>query len=98
MYGFASGAIVSLLPAVVARLNPNMAILGTRMGMCFTFAGTGLLIGNPIAGALSDLEDAVFRKAQISTSAMVMTESAFFVVLRLMNWIEEKVGKFEIII
>ncbi|KAJ5925231.1 Major facilitator superfamily domain general substrate transporter [Penicillium verhagenii] len=62
-----------------------MATVGTRMGMCFTFAGTGLLIGNPIAGALLDLEDAMFWKAQLFTAIMVVTESAFFVVVRIMK-------------
>ncbi|KAJ5994029.1 MFS general substrate transporter [Penicillium sp. IBT 35674x] len=88
LYGYASGAIVSLPPTIVARLSPNMATVGTRMGMCFTFAGTGLLIGNPIAGALLDLENAVFWKAQIFTAVMVVTGSAFFMVLRLMKWRE----------
>lgn len=88
IYGFASGAIVSLPPTIVASLSPSMAIVGTRMGMCFTFAGTGLLIGNPIAGALLDLEDAVFWKAQVFTAVMVVTGSAFFMVLRLMKWRE----------
>ncbi|KAJ5924058.1 MFS general substrate transporter [Penicillium verhagenii] len=85
LYGYASGAIVSLPPTIIARLSPDMATVGTRMGMCFTFAGTGLLIGNPIAGALLDLEDAMFWKAQLFTAIMVVTGSAFFVMVRLMK-------------
>ncbi|KAJ5671226.1 MFS general substrate transporter, partial [Penicillium longicatenatum] len=88
LYGYASGAIVSLPPTIIARLSPNLATVGTRMGMCFTFAGTGLLIGNPIAGALLDLEDAEFWRAQVFTAVMVLTGSAFFVGLRLMKWKE----------
>lgn len=65
IYGFASGAIVSLPPTIIARLTPDMSLVGTRMGMSFLFAGTGLLIGNPIAGALLNLEDAIFWKAQL---------------------------------
>jgi predicted MFS family arabinose efflux permease len=64
-YGFASGAIVSLPPTILARLTSNMSILGTRMGMSFTFAGLGLLIANPIAGALLDIEGRVFLEGTV---------------------------------
>ncbi|KAJ5268989.1 hypothetical protein N7497_010279 [Penicillium chrysogenum] len=82
IYGYASGAIVSLPPTIVAKITPNMSIVGTRMGMCFTFAGLGLLIGNPIAGALLDLEHAVFWKAQLFSAMTVVTGAALFIVLR----------------
>ena len=52
LYGFFSGAIVSLPPTALVALSPDLSVIGTRMGMCFSFAGFGLLIGNPIAGAL----------------------------------------------
>ncbi|KAJ5670773.1 uncharacterized protein N7477_006136 [Penicillium maclennaniae] len=86
IYGYASGAIVSLPHTIVARITPDMSIVGTRMGMCFTFAGLGLLIGNPIAGALLNLENAVFWKAQLFTALTVVVGSAFFIVLRLIKW------------
>ncbi|KAJ5758754.1 hypothetical protein N7520_005910 [Penicillium odoratum] len=86
LYGYASGAIVSLPPTIITRLSPNMATVGARMGMCFTFAGTGLLIGNPIAGALLDLQDAIFWKAQLFTAVMVVTGSVFFIGVRLIKW------------
>jgi MFS family permease len=46
LYGVSSGAIVSTLS------SPDMKNIGTRMGMAFAIASVGLLIGNPIAGAL----------------------------------------------
>ncbi|KAK5998069.1 MFS-type transporter dbaD [Cladobotryum mycophilum] len=85
IYGFASGAIVSLPPTIVARLSPSMAVVGTRMGMCFTFAGIGLLIGNPIAGTLLDLEHAVFWKAQLFSAIMVAAGTVCFLVLRIVK-------------
>ncbi|KAJ5569671.1 uncharacterized protein N7459_009101 [Penicillium hispanicum] len=85
LYGYASGAIVSLPPTILAKLTPNMSIVGTRMGMSFTFAGTGLLIGNPIAGALLNQDYTVFWKAQLFCAIMVAVGLAFFVVLRLMK-------------
>lgn len=86
LYGYASGAIVSLPPTAIARLTPDLSVLGTRMGMCFIFAGLGLLIGNPIAGALLDLENDVFWKAQLFCAVMVTVGLVFFVALRVLKW------------
>ena len=52
LYGFFSGTFVSLPPTTVVSLSPSMGVVGTRMGMSFTFAGFGLLVGNPVAGAI----------------------------------------------
>jgi predicted MFS family arabinose efflux permease len=90
IYGYASGALVSLPPTVLARLTPDMSTLGTRMGMCFVFAGMGLLIGNPIAGALLDLERGVFWKAQLFSAMMVIAGTALFLVLRILKWKQEE--------
>ena len=49
LYGVSSGAIVSTLAPLS---SPDMKNIGTRMGMAFAIASVGLLIGNPIAGAL----------------------------------------------
>ncbi|OOQ89423.1 putative MFS monocarboxylate transporter [Penicillium brasilianum] len=86
LYGFASGAIVSLPATILARLTSNLSILGTRMGMSFTFAGLGLLIGNPIAGALLDIEGAVFWKGQLFSAVMVAVGTGSFCLLRILKW------------
>ena len=52
LYGFFSGTFVSLPGPTVVSLSPNLATLGTRMGMTFAFTGFGLLIGTPVAGAI----------------------------------------------
>ena len=52
LYGMSSGAVVSILPPAVVAIAPDMKNIGTRMGMAFAVASVGLLIGNPIAGAL----------------------------------------------
>lgn len=52
LYGFFSGAFVSLSTPVTVTLAPTMQDVGTRLGM-FNFIGSlGILIGNPVAGAL----------------------------------------------
>ena len=53
-YGFFSGAVVSLPPAIVVHISPNRGLIGTRIGMCFLFACVGVLIGTPIAGTILD--------------------------------------------
>ena len=52
LYGLFSGAMVSLPPAALANLTPDRSRVGTRMGMSFSFAGSGMLVGSPIAGAI----------------------------------------------
>lgn len=52
LYGFFSGTFVSLPPMTVVSLSPSLAVVGTRIGMSFAFAGFGILVGNPVAGAI----------------------------------------------
>lgn len=52
LYGFFSGAFVSLSTPVTVTLAPMMQDVGTRLGM-FNFIGSlGILVGNPVAGAI----------------------------------------------
>ena len=96
LYGFVSGAIVSLAATVLVRISPNMAVVGTRMGMSFTLAGLGLLIGDPIAGTLLDINpatgDVVFWKAQLFSAMMIATGAVCFIGLRSMKGVR-KLGK-----
>jgi predicted MFS family arabinose efflux permease len=50
-YGYFSGACAGLAPVAVQYLSP-MHLLGTRSGMALVFMSIGVLIGNPIAGAI----------------------------------------------
>ena len=52
LYGFVSGPFLSLPVPVIAGISPDKSVLGTRLGMSFTFIGFGVLIGEPIAGAI----------------------------------------------
>ncbi|KAJ7447112.1 MFS general substrate transporter [Mycena galericulata] len=54
IYGFTSGAFLSLAsPAVAAfSTSPSMDDVGLRIGISAVFIGLALLAGNPIAGAL----------------------------------------------
>ncbi|KAK2460860.1 hypothetical protein APHAL10511_007330 [Amanita phalloides] len=52
VYGFFTGAYASLLGPMLAGLAKKDSEIGARMGICYSLAAFGGLIGNPIAGAL----------------------------------------------
>ncbi len=79
LYGFFSGAFVSLQPASVASMTEDMSTIGARLGMNAFFAALGILIGNPVAGAIVPKSWAgtqVFCGATLalSTSLLVATK------------------------
>lgn len=89
VYGYASGATVSLPNSVLGQLTTDMSMIGTRMGMSFTVAAVGILIGNPIAGALLDLERAIFWKAQLFCAITIAAGTGLFVAARWVKWKQE---------
>lgn len=52
LYGFFSGAFVSLIAVVMMEITQDIRKLGTRLGMCFGLESIGLLIGTPIGGTI----------------------------------------------
>ncbi|WFD32977.1 hypothetical protein MSPP1_004034 [Malassezia sp. CBS 17886] len=82
LYGFVTGAYISLPPAAVAGLTKDMHQIGTRVGMCFMMGGIGMLIGNPIAGALLDAKSGTYWKAQVFCGACLAGSTAAFALSR----------------
>ncbi|KAF5334579.1 hypothetical protein D9758_018361 [Tetrapyrgos nigripes] len=54
IYGFASGAYVSLLAPMLAGLSPNLQEMGSRMGTCFALGGFATFIALWAMGTTSD--------------------------------------------
>ncbi|KAF2664948.1 MFS general substrate transporter [Microthyrium microscopicum] len=52
IYSFFAGGLTNAAPAVVGLLSPELNKIGTRVGMMYTVVSLGVLIGNPIAGAI----------------------------------------------
>ncbi|KAF2165786.1 hypothetical protein M409DRAFT_67114 [Zasmidium cellare ATCC 36951] len=52
LYGAFSGAFVSLQTPTVASITPDMRFVGGRMGMNNFCLALGVLLGNPVAGAI----------------------------------------------
>ena len=91
LFGFFSGVLVSVPPATVAHpvLSPSMSVVGTRLGMSWSFTGLGVLVGSPIAGALiKELPDGSmdFLDAQIFAGACMVVAAAVLVVPLVAIW------------
>ena len=82
IYGFLSGAVVSLPSAVVAMLVPDISLVGTWMGMSFFFAALGILIGNPIAGSIIDVGKNRFGGGFVFSGTLVMVAGVLFVLVK----------------
>ncbi|SMR54570.1 unnamed protein product [Zymoseptoria tritici ST99CH_1E4] len=52
LYGFFSGAFVSLQGAAVASMTTDMKTIGTRFGVNMFAGALGILIGSPVGGAI----------------------------------------------
>lgn len=52
LYGFFCGSFVSLPGMTVVSLSPNLNTIGIQLGMSFSITAFGLLVGEPIAGAI----------------------------------------------
>lgn len=52
VYGFLAGAITTVTAVIDAALCPSLDVVGVRMGMLLVPWAFGLLIGEPIAGAI----------------------------------------------
>ncbi|KAK4047604.1 hypothetical protein OIV83_005262 [Microbotryomycetes sp. JL201] len=52
LFGFASGAYVSMMPACIASMTTEMNQIGIRIAMAFLFVSPFALTGTPIAGAI----------------------------------------------
>jgi predicted MFS family arabinose efflux permease len=70
IFGFFSGVLVSVPPASLTHpiLSPSLDVVGTRLGMSWSMAGMGVLVGSPVAGKLIQQGGATsFFSAQVFT-------------------------------
>jgi predicted MFS family arabinose efflux permease len=72
LYGFFSGAFVSLAPTTIISLSDDLHKVGTRLGMSFSISGFGILVGTPVAGALLNLDTGHFVHAQVFCAVSMM--------------------------
>ncbi|KAF3012829.1 hypothetical protein E8E14_009193 [Neopestalotiopsis sp. 37M] len=89
LFGFFSGSIQAVLPATVPFLLPDLSMIGTNLGMTLSFAGLGLLVGTPVAGAILDHQSTTthqdFSGALAFSGACVILGSVLLAVVRTMK-------------
>ena len=80
--GFMSGAVATLASTVIPFICPNSETLGTRIGIIYAVAGIGVLIGNPIALALTGdtSRREGFLGAQLWIGICALIGAAFYII------------------
>lgn len=82
LYGFSSGAWVSLAPAQMAHIS-KVDEIGVRVGVSFAIVSFAGLIGSPIAGAIVDATNGAYWGVNVFAGAACMTGAAIYVLTRM---------------
>jgi MFS family permease len=82
LFGFTSGSIVSITPALVAQIS-DVRQIGVRTGTIFTIVSIAVLVSNPIAGALVVADNGGFLKLQVFAGCMMIGGCVFLVLARI---------------
>ena len=84
-YGFFTGIVISLPNPILVSLSPSLDRVGTRVGMSYTFAAFGLLLGSPLGGLLLNLKADEFLKTQLWGGCFVLGGSICFAMAKLLH-------------
>ncbi|CEO58969.1 hypothetical protein PMG11_03661 [Penicillium brasilianum] len=84
LFGFASGAYVSLAAALVVKISPFPEI-GYRTGLLFLFSSFGGLTTNPIAGAILSRDGGSYTGMKVFAGVFLLAGSCFILVARFYN-------------
>ncbi|KAI9731460.1 MAG: hypothetical protein M1818_007850 [Claussenomyces sp. TS43310] len=84
LYGFTSGAFVSMAPACIAQIS-DIREIGTRNGLLFAFLSFAALTGSPIGGALIVRDHGGFTYLQIFCGVTMAGGAICFTVVRAMQ-------------
>ena len=76
LYGFFSGAYVSLIAGLVAQISPIEQI-GFRTGLVFFVNSIGALTTSPIAGAILDRENGRWTGVKVFSGVLCIAGTAF---------------------
>lgn len=77
VYGFASGAFVGMVPALLSQISPDVTKIGVRQGVLFTCISIASLTGSPIAGAILSRQNGAYWGLQVFAGVM-MAAGVFF--------------------
>lgn len=82
MYGFASGAFVGMVPALLSQISTDVSKIGVRQGVLFTCLSIASLTGSPIAGAILNRQHGTYWGLQVFAGAMMVGGVLFFTAAR----------------
>ncbi|KAK4505930.1 hypothetical protein PRZ48_003895 [Zasmidium cellare] len=84
LFGAGYGLVLAMMPlAVIFLLKGDMKKFGTYLGLAMFLASPGLLIGNPISGAIQD--DSDFTGLQAFAGCIMLLAAAFFFTARIIS-------------
>lgn len=81
LFGFTSGVIVGMAPALVAQIS-EIREVGVRTGTMFTFVAVAILVSNPIAGALVDANNGKYVYAQVFAGSVMAGGTILYIAAR----------------
>jgi MFS family permease len=81
LYGFVSGAGISLVPAICASIAPLQEI-GTRTGLSIAIASFAALTGAPIGGKIVSDDRGSFKYTKVFSGVSCLIGTALFVLTR----------------
>lgn len=84
-YGFFAGAITTVTAVVDAELCPTLDVVGVRMGMLLVPWAFGLLIGEPVGGAVLGMAHD-WRGLQLFTGSTIAVAGVLCVAVRVMKY------------
>ncbi|KAE8353319.1 major facilitator superfamily domain-containing protein [Aspergillus coremiiformis] len=82
LYGFASGAFVGMVPALLSQISADVSKIGVRQGVLFTCISIASLTGSPIAGAILSRQNGTYWGLQVFAGAMMAGGVFFFAAAR----------------
>ncbi|EZF31018.1 hypothetical protein H109_01657 [Trichophyton interdigitale MR816] len=85
LYGFFSGAFVSVPPVVLISITPDLRDFGTRLGMTFVFNSIGTLAGTPIGGAIIHASGNQYLGVQLLAGSCLLMSGILLVIARLVK-------------
>jgi len=75
LFGFTSGAYVSMMPACVAVMTSDMSEIGVRIAMAFLGISLAALVGTPITGAIIASQGGGYQGAAVFSGVVVLVGS-----------------------
>ncbi|OCT48765.1 Major Facilitator Superfamily protein [Cladophialophora carrionii] len=85
LYGFFSGAVIAITPAVVASLTEDLTSFGGRMGVMFLAIACSSLVGPPVMGAIVEMHGGNYDVARVYAATMLFGGAVCFTLARMVK-------------